>query len=77
MNNSIEPKLITKTATSIGYTITFVSDNEANVVWSLNDEHGYSVDSGNDYFTGTTVSDIQQKLFIKLDITPTRDEPTI
>lgn len=77
MNINIQHKTITKTANSLGYTITFVSDNEANVSWSLNDEHGYSVDSGNDYFTGTTVSDIQQKLFIKLDITPTNNEPTI
>ena len=77
MNTNIQPKTITKTANSLGYTITFISDNEASVTWSLNDEHGYSVDCGNDNFTGTTVSDIQQKLFIKLDITPTRDEPTI
>lgn len=76
MNNNIEPKLITKTAISIGYTITFVSDNEANVIWSLNDQHGNSVDAGNDYFTGTTVGDIQQKLFIKLDIIPISNETT-
>lgn len=76
MNTNIQPKIISKTANSLGYTITFVSDNEANVTWSLNDEHGYSVDSGNDYFTGTTVSDIQQKLFIKLDIIPISNETT-
>lgn len=76
MNNSIEPKLITKTANSIGYTITFVSDNEANVIWSLNDEQGNSVDAGNDFFTGTTVGDIQKKLFIKLNIVPISNEAT-
>lgn len=76
MNTNIQPKIISKTANSIGYTITFVSDNEANVIWSLNDEQGNSVDAGNDFFTGTTVGDIQQKLFIKLNIIPTSNETT-
>ena len=76
MNTNIQPKIISKTANSIGYTITFVSDNEAKVIWSLNDEQGNSVDAGNDFFTGTTVGDIQQKLFIKLNIIPTSNETT-
>ena len=68
MNISIENKTITKTAVSIGVSINFVSDNTANCRWSLNDDAGNSVDAGTDTFEGLTVSDILQKLFIKLNI---------
>lgn len=74
MNIEIQDKIITKTAKQIGVAITFISDNEANCRWSLNDEHGNCIENGNDNFTGLTVSDITEKLFIKLNIQPTRNE---
>jgi len=70
MNIEIQEKTICKTASLIGVTITFVSDNTAQCNWSLNDEHGNSIDSGVDTFEGLTVSDITQKLFFKLNIQP-------
>lgn len=74
MNIEIQDKVIIKTAKQIGVNITFISDNEANCKWSLNNEFGNSIESGNDNFTGTTVSDILQKLYIKLDIQPISNE---
>jgi hypothetical protein len=70
MNIEIQDKVVSKTATNIGVAITFIDDTTASCNWSLNDEHGNSIDSGIDQFTGLTVSDIKQKLFVKLDIQP-------
>ena len=68
MNIEIQEKIITKTANNIGVAVTFIDYNLAQCNWSLNDEHGNSIDSGIDLFNGLTVSDVMQKLFIKLDI---------
>ena len=69
MRIEINDKSITRIATNIGVNITPVQPDLSNVVYSLNDENGDSIQSGFAQFDSGDTTEILQALFQKLNIT--------
>lgn len=68
MKIEIQDKIFSQTAKNVGINIQFLTETTANVNYSINDEAGQTIVSGNDTIEGGDVTTIVDNLFQKLNI---------